>query len=57
MGGIDLDEFDMDEYDLEQEQAARIQDEIEVEDRLIEMMVDWYLSRGEEPIEEEDNDQ
>ena len=52
MTGIDLDE-----YDLEQEQYARIQDEIEVEDRLIEMMVDWYLSRGEEPIEEEDNDQ
>jgi len=51
MAGIDLDE-----YDLEQEQYARIQDEIEVEDRLIEMMVDWYLS-SEEAIEEEDNDQ
>jgi len=37
MAGIDVDEFDW-----EQEQYARIMDEIEVEDRLIEMMVDWY---------------
>jgi len=52
-----MDEFDMDEYDLEQEQFARLQDEIEVEDRLIEMMVDWYLSRGEEALDEADHDQ
>jgi len=59
MAGIDLDEFD-----VEQEQYARIMDEIAVEDRLIEMMVDWYEQQeanqsngGCEPLEEADHDQ
>jgi hypothetical protein len=64
MAGINLDEFDVDEYDLEQEQYARIMDEIAVEDRLIEMMVDWYeqqeanqSERGCESLDEADHNQ
>jgi hypothetical protein len=30
------------EWEWEQQQSARIQDEQDVEDRLIEMMVDWH---------------
>ena len=32
----------MDEFEQEQAEIARIQDEQEVEDRLFEMMMDWY---------------
>jgi len=37
-----MDEIEMDEIEWEQEQFARIKEEQEVEDRLIEMMADWY---------------
>jgi hypothetical protein len=56
---------DVDEYDLEQEQFARIQDEIDVEDRLYEMMMDWYdqqkeanlVNWGVENLDDVDHDQ
>ena len=57
--------FPPDEFDLEQEQFARIQEEQDVEDRLIEMMVDYYeqqreanlVNWGAEYLDEVDHDQ
>jgi hypothetical protein len=52
-----MDAIDLEEFDWERKQAARIQDEQDVEDRLIEMMAEWYDEWGCESLEEADHDQ
>ncbi len=55
----------MDEFEQEQEQIARIQDEQDLEDRLFEMMMDWYdqqreanlVNWGAESLDDVDHDQ